>query len=155
MNKRFANIVESLEPSFTKLLEMEPVTPLFLPSMMPKAGIYLLSEAEQHLYVGRSRDIRRRIRFHSRPGATYKMAAFAFRLAREATGNLAATYKKKGSRADLMGIPEFRDAFDTAKERIRGMNLRYVEEIDPVRQAVLEIYVAVSLQTPYNSFETH
>jgi hypothetical protein len=35
------------------------------------------------------------------------------------------------------------------------MNLRFVEENDPVRQALLEIYVAVTLNTPYNDFDNH
>ena len=35
------------------------------------------------------------------------------------------------------------------------MQVRYVEEIDPLRQALLEIYVAVVLKTPYNDFNTH
>lgn len=35
------------------------------------------------------------------------------------------------------------------------MSFRYVEETDQVRQALLEIYTAVTLQTPYNEFKTH
>jgi predicted GIY-YIG superfamily endonuclease len=134
---------------------MTPVTPVTLPRSLPKSGIYLLSENERHLYVGRTRDIRARIAGHSRPGATRWTAAFAFRLAREATDNMVATYTKKGSRGDLIENPNFLSAFDEAKKRIRAMDLRFVEENDPVRQAVLEIYVAVSLQTPYNDFDTH
>ena len=34
------------------------------------------------------------------------------------------------------------------------MQVRYVEERDPVRQALLEIYTAVELRASYNSFET-
>jgi hypothetical protein len=35
------------------------------------------------------------------------------------------------------------------------MDIRFVEENDPLRQALLEIYAAVALCTPYNDFETH
>jgi len=35
------------------------------------------------------------------------------------------------------------------------MVVRWVQESDPVKQALLEIYVAVVLQTPYNDFDTH
>jgi hypothetical protein len=123
---------------------------------MPKSGVYLLSEADRHLYVGRSNGIRGRIGRHCLPGATQRMAAFAFRLAREATGNFRASYKKgKGSRADLMENPAFVNAFTMAKARIRDMDLRFVEETDPVRQTLLEVYVAVVLATPYNDFDTH
>ena len=135
---------------------MTPVTPVTLATKMPRRGVYLLSEGDNHLYVGRSNDIRKRIGRHSRPGATHRMASFAFRLAREATGNLKATYKKgEGSRAGLMEDTKFVAEFESAKDRIRKMNLRFVEEVDPVRQALLEIYVAVVLNTPYNDFDNH
>jgi len=85
------------------------------------------------------------------------MAVFAFRLAREATGNMKAVYRKGsgGTRKELMLNPEFVRSFTLAKERIRGMQVRFIEEVDPVRQALLEVYVAVVLETPYNDFDTH
>ena len=148
--------VEALRPKLVKLQAMVPVKPALLPTQMPKAGVYLLSESGRHLYVGRSNGIRRRIGRHCLPGATHRMAAFAFRLAREATGNLRATYKKgEGSRADLMQNPDFMNAFNAAKARIRDMDLRFVEESDPVRETLLEVYVAVVLATPYNDFDNH
>jgi hypothetical protein len=51
--------------------------------------------------------------------------------------------------------PAFAAAFIDAKERIRAMGYRYVEETDQTRQALLEIYCAVVLNTPYNDFATH
>jgi hypothetical protein len=51
--------------------------------------------------------------------------------------------------------PVFAQAFVSAKERIRKMEYRYVEEADQNSQALLEIYCAVVLQTPYNDFNTH
>jgi hypothetical protein len=35
------------------------------------------------------------------------------------------------------------------------MDIRFIEESDPVRQALLEIYVASALQTPFNDFDNH
>ncbi len=35
------------------------------------------------------------------------------------------------------------------------MDLRFIEEQDQLRQALLEIYVSAVLKTPYNDFETH
>jgi len=101
MNQHFAEVVEILNISFHRLLAMEPVTSVSLPKSMPKEGIYLFSEGRNHLYVGRSRDIRGRIARHSRPGATHRMAAFAFRLARKVTGHLDSSYKTEGSRRGL------------------------------------------------------
>jgi hypothetical protein len=51
--------------------------------------------------------------------------------------------------------PTFAAAFSAAKERIRAMQYRYVEEVDQNRQALLEIYCAIVLETPYNDFNTH
>ena len=135
---------------------MLPVKAFSIPNNIPKAGIYLFSEGERHLYVGRSNGIRGRIGRHCLPGATHRMAALAFRLARESTGNLIATYKKgPGSRSGLMEDAAFAEAFDRAKARIRQMDLRYVAEFDPIRQTLLEVYVAVTLDTPYNDFDNH
>ena len=54
-----------------------------------------------------------------------------------------------------MRDPEFVRAFESAKARIRAMDVRFVEEIHPVRQCLLEVYVAVALGTHYNDFDTH
>jgi hypothetical protein len=35
------------------------------------------------------------------------------------------------------------------------MDVRVVEETEPLRQALLEMYVAVSLNTPHNDFDFH
>ena len=156
MDQVFRAHVEALRPKLERIIAMHPVSPSAMPGDTPKAGIYLLSEAGHHLYVGRSNDIRARIGRHCLPGATERMAAFAFRLAREATGNIEATYKKGvGSRKGLMADPTFVRAFSAAKARIRAMELRYVEESNPVRQTLLEVYVAVVLNTPYNDFNNH
>lgn len=156
MDRKFLAHVKALKPKLKALLAMKPVTPLSMPAMVPRAGVYLLSEGKRHLYVGRSNFIRRRIGRHSKPSATHRMAAFAFRLAREETGNTKASYKTgKGSRAGLMENAAFARSFKKAKERISRMQLRFVEESDPVRQGLLEVYVAVVLETPYNDFNTH
>ena len=155
MNPTFQTHVESLAPLLEQLLAMAPVKPTAMPREVPPAGIYLFSEAGQYLYVGRSRRIKRRIRRHCSGAATFRGAAFAFLLAREATGQVRATYKTEGSRANLMKDPAFASAFADAKARIRAMDLRFVAEPDPIRQALLEIYAAVTLSTPHNDFDTH
>jgi hypothetical protein len=155
MNAKFRDHVEAMEPSFEALLEMRPVRGSAPPREIPLRGIYLFSEGQRHLYVGRSNRIRKRLQDHCRPGAGHGSAAFAFRIAREATGNLAATYSKEGSRAELEKDPAFARAFTEAKARVRAMDIRYVEEAEPTRQAILEMYVALSLDTPYNDFDNH
>ena len=123
-----------------------------LPPSIPKSGVYLFSEGARHLYIGRSRNIRQRLGLHVGGPAG---ASFAFKLARQTCGRPKATYVKKGSRSDLMTMPKFTEAFVAAKLRIRAMDIRFVEEADSNRQALLEIYATLSLGTPYNDFETH
>jgi hypothetical protein len=156
MDESFRQHVESLHPKLERLIEMPPCKRLRLPPRMPEAGIYLLSEADKHLYVGRSNGIRKRLDRHCRPSSKHHLASFAFRLAREATGNLVATYSKhSGSRDDLASDPTFAAAFLTAKSRVAMMDIRFVEEGDATRQALLEIYAAVALRTPYNDLDNH
>jgi hypothetical protein len=156
MDPKLAALVETLAPKLDHLISMKPLAYGALPWDTPKSGVYLFTEAGRHLYVGRPNVLRGRHGRHCRPGATYRQAAFAFQLAREATGRTAVAYRTgEGSRAGLMLDPVFAAAFAAAKQRIRGMEYRYVEEADQNRQAVLEIYCAVVLETPYNDFGTH
>ena len=75
-------------------------------------------------------------------------------MARCDTG-LSASYKREHSARHLVDTNEaFRAAFSSATERISAMHVLYVVEEDDVRQALLEIYAAVQLETPYNSFRT-
>ena len=155
MHERFKHYVESLHPSFERLMEMSPVKMSALPKQLPDKCVYLFSEGEQTLYVGRTRRLRRRLSQHSVAGAQHKHAVFAFRLAREMTGRLTASYSVKGSRTALSADTQFAEAFTQAKTRVRAMDLRFVEETDPLRQALLEIYVSIVLGTKYNDFDTH
>jgi predicted GIY-YIG superfamily endonuclease len=155
MNPKSATLAESLEPSFQKLVSMLPVTAASLPRSMPRQGIYLFSDGDQNLYVGRSNNIRRRIGLHCRPGSQHNQATFAFRMARLQTGRTEAAYTTAGSRRELVKDAEFGPVFTASKARIRQFDLRFVEEQDPTRQALLEIYVATVLETPFNDFENH
>jgi hypothetical protein len=154
MNTKFRELVEMLEPKFQQLVNMTPVKYSALPKILPKRAIYLFSENAEHLYVGRTNNLRNRLRDHCSPSSRHSSAAFAFRIARQDTG-LKATYKPEGSRARLSEHPDFGPAFVNAKFRVGSMDIRYVEEANPIRQALLEIYVATVLGTRYNDFENH
>ena len=152
MNERFRKHVEVLDPILQRLVGMPPARFGRLPKVVPPSGVYLFSEGGTHLYVGRSKRLRNRLQYHATD--RWLSASFAFLLAREATGRTKATYKKAGSRKELQSDPQFRQAFRDARARISEMDVRFVEEPDPVRQALLEIYAAISLETKYNKFET-
>jgi hypothetical protein len=155
MNPEFIRLVAALEPKYKALMDMAPVKYGALPRPIPIRGIYLFSEGTKHLYVGRTNNLRQRLRGHCAPSGSHFTATFAFRIARETTGKLKASYSRSGSRADLVKDLTFAAAFDKAKQRVALMDLRFIEETDPTRQALLEIYTATVLKTPYNDFDTH
>ncbi|NEJ17633.1 hypothetical protein GR211_32340 [Rhizobium leguminosarum] len=116
----------------------------------------MFSEGGNSLYVGRTRDVRKRYGQHTRRSSGHNSAPFAFKLARETTGFLKSDYRPgETSRAGLLLKPEFASAFADAIERIRRMEFRFVEEADPTRQCLLEVYVSVVCGSPYNDFDTH
>jgi hypothetical protein len=155
MNQAFAVLVESLEPKFQALISMPPVRYGDLPRLMPERGIYLFSEGADHLYIGRTNRMRKRLQDHCRPSGKHMKATFAFRIARHETGRLKASYMAAGSRDELCTDPVFAPAFESAKGRLRAMDIRFVPESDSIRQALLEIYVATVLRTPFNDFDNH
>ena len=115
----------------------------------------MFSEGGQHLNVGRINGIRKRLQNHCRRSGTHYIATFAFRIARQTTGQMKASYAKVGSRDQLSKDPVFRPEFERAKLRVNTMDIRFVEETDAVRQALLEIYVALALETIFNDFDNH
>lgn len=156
MHARFAAVIESLHDSYERLVAMPPVTFDQLPRIMPAQAVYLFSEQGRPLYTGRSNRVRKRIGEHCRSSSQHNQAVFAFRLAREATGNLTAAYSSgAGSRANLPNDAAFQAAFLLAEARVRAMEFRFVEETDQTRQALLELYCAIVLDCPYNDFNTH
>lgn len=155
MNDTFRQHVEALHPALDRLLADVPFRVADLSGRtVPSRGIYLFTEGDKHLYVGRSDDIRQRLQQHTRPSAPQNQAAFAFKLARQACGVLRPTYRREGSRTDLVSQDVFRASFEAQKARVRMMNVRTVEENDANRQALLEMYVSIALGTPYNDFNT-
>jgi predicted GIY-YIG superfamily endonuclease len=155
MNESFRQYLESLHPKLAQLLAMPPVRGERIPRKVPDKGVYLFSESGNHLYVGRSNRLRDRLRQHTAPSSDRFNATFAFRMACMACGKRRGTYMEDSSRAKLETDGEFARTFREAKQRVRNMDIRFVEEADALRQTLLEIYAAFVLQTPYNDFETH
>lgn len=92
MDPRFLAVTDSLHGAYERLLAMPPAGHGRLPAGMPLRGVYLFTEADRPLYVGRSNHLRQRVGQHCRASSDHRQAVFAFRLAREATGNLIAAY---------------------------------------------------------------
>lgn len=151
----FLDCLGSVHQKYLQLVSMNPVDRTSIPRDRKISGVYLFSEGEIPFYVGRTTNLRQRLRNHCGVSSAHNQAVFAFKLARHATNNLTATYAGDGTRTKLLENPIFATAFRDSKARIRDMKLRYVEEPDPLRQALLEIYTATLLKTQFNDFETH
>ena len=78
---------------------------------------------------------------------------FAFRLAREEKNNRRAIYKGDGTRKWLLANDAFKKSYGRAKQRIRGMDVRWISEPDNLMQTLLEIYVAVTLRIPTTTWK--
>ena len=94
---------------------------------------------------------------HRRGSSGDGVAPFAYRLACLTSDRTGVSYIKghPDTRPMKMLDENFRAHFAAAKARIREMDFRYVEEPDPVHQAILEVYCAVALDTPHNTFDNH
>ena len=147
MHQRFAALVDQLETKCQQLLALPPVAAGDFPTDTPHGGIYLFSEGDEHLYTGHTKGPIR-VRIRQQFGINANAASFPWLIAREATGRKA-TYKTTGSRADLLADPKFSTAYKDARERIRKMHVRHVHEPEALRQALLEIYVAVVVEAKY------
>ena len=150
---KFDDIVAAVKRRFIELSESRKHQIARLPKQIPMAGIYLFSENGRPLYVGKTNSMRKRLQYHTRNN--HNQATFAFLLARHKTGKLKASYQPKGSRQDLLNDPDFRAAFDSARERIRYMDVQFVEETDPIRQTILEVYAAFETKAEFNDFDNH
>jgi len=134
-------------PSAPRLEHVEPI---------PKeAGVYLFTAAGKPIYVGQTRNLRRRLADHCRPSSGHNKASFAFLRAKK-------LYEAKqnenyaGTRAALEVAESFPQLFDEAKTDVARMDVRFTTCCDAELRTVFEVYAAELLDTKeFNIFETH
>lgn len=119
-----------------------------------RPGIYMFSEGVTPIYVGQTRNLRARLRQHTSPSSRENQAALAWRIALEHAKD--AGHPVSGTRKELEADEQFAAHFRSAKERVAGMDVRFIELDDPVTRTVFEVYAARALGTDeFNSWETH
>lgn len=155
ISSEFRSLLKKMPELLEKLLAMEPIDKKNFPTKCIKKGVYLFTDPDndEHLYVGRSDNIRRRWGLQSNSGSRHNQASFALRMAREDAG--ISTDYQFGTKKQLEKCEDFRRAFEHAKEQVQKMKFRYVEEGDSNTQCLLEFYAAITLKTPYNEFHNH
>ena len=147
----FEQYLHAVHQAYSELMSAPLGPALEQPDIPTTGGIYVFYELGQPVYVGRTRNLRRRLRQHSHRGSTHYSASFAFLIARR--------------QADLPKVPrmtrqqvaeQLDSLFSLCRQRVGCMQVRWVREEDPVIQSLLEVYAAVTLRTTehYNSFQT-
>jgi hypothetical protein len=148
---RFTNAVE-LMPSLLGQVLAAPAKPVAAhPTIPATPGVYLFTERGRYLYVGQTRKLRVRLRQHVRPSASHYDAGLAWLLALDAAHDL----ELPRSRAEKQRDAVFAPLFVASKRRVADMDVRWVEIVDVIERTLFEVYAALALGTPYNSFETH
>jgi predicted GIY-YIG superfamily endonuclease len=119
-------------------------------------GIYVFYEEGKPIYVGRAKDIKKRIQLHTRPSSDSQSANFAFNTAKikfaEKMGEM-----NKNLRKELIKNPEFKQIFDKHKENLSASMVKCIKIENDIIQAMFEPYLSLKLGTyPHNNtFETH
>lgn len=151
----FGDAIKDLDNSFRRLVASGPIRFENLQIELPTSVVYLFSDVDQHFYVGRSNKFRQRLRNHCGEGSQANQASLAFRMACEEMKHVRTKYRPGSSAADaLRDIPGLAETFSRMKQRLRATTVCYVEERDQVRQALLEMYVALALDLKHD-FGTH
>ncbi len=156
MNEAFRLHVEALHPAYERLIAAKPFQFADLAKqLLPAKGIYLFTEGDRHLYVGRTNKLKQRLKQHCGDGALHNQASFAFLLALEICKTGKPTYRAETSRKVQVAAEPLKSTFAAQKTRLQKMDIRTVEETDANRQALLELYASIALATPYNDFDNH
>jgi hypothetical protein len=145
----FKNVVETFPSLLANLENSNSLRREEIPQNLNQ-GIYVFYERGVPQYVGRSgREgrFKTRILEHSRPGSGHNTATFAFLIAKQSLEK----DRPNISRVEVEKTPEFA----AAKQRIAGMQIKFFQIDDSIVQTLFEVYAALELETPYNSWETH
>lgn len=150
---RWTVLAATLPELLALLCDAQPIRRDVPGSVPAVPGVYLFTEAGRYVYVGQTRNLRRRLTQHAGKWARENQATFAFARARlEAMAD--PTLRDLRTRRDLAGNPDFEILFARARAAVGRMEARFVEVGDPELRTVFEVYASVILGTE-NSFETH
>jgi len=119
-------------------------------------GIYLLTENDVPIYIGQTRNLRRRLGQHRGASARENEASLAFNIAKIDAAVNHTHIDLSVTRRSLAQDPGFDKVFQRARRRVAAMEVRFIEIDDPELRTVLEVYAAVAFNTAeHNNFETH
>lgn len=143
--EQFDRAIEQMQPLLDDLLAAPKHTVADHPKVPSVAGVYLFSEDDRPIYVGQSRKLSRRLRFHTSLTSRENQASFAFNIAKREAGKVGLNIKplRKALEAD----PDFAEHFSQAKERVRAMEVQFIGLEDPINRTIFEVYASLALKT--------
>jgi predicted GIY-YIG superfamily endonuclease len=152
---QFHQLLDDFEECLGTLSKQPFVSMTDLTGISNEPGVYVFyghakEETEKALYTGRTKQLRSRLQQHL-SGIPNK-AAFAMCRVRKELG-LRRDYRRRKDR-DSKVREIISCELKRQTEIVRKMKVRCLIEPDPVRQALLEIFVASRLQCPFNDFGT-
>jgi len=151
---RFESAVERMRPLLAELHSAPQHCVGDHPSIPAAPGIYLFSDHGRPIYVGQSRNLRRRLAQHTSLKSRQNEARFTFNLAKRSARE--AGLNTEGPRAAVEAQPEFAKYFEHARKEVADMSVQFIELPDPIARTLFEIYASLTLNTDeFNSFETH
>lgn len=115
-------------------------------------GVYLFSEGEDHLYVGRTSRLHHRLINHCRGSARSNRSPLKLKVML-ADAPFAVPVSRRTGWEDIVRDPAFAAAFETAKQRINRMQIRFLAEDDPLSRYLLEAYCALALEARYSEVD--
>lgn len=152
--EQFDRAIARTRPLLDELLAAPKHTVADHPKVPSVPGIYLFSEDGRPIYVGQSRKLSRRLRFHTRLTSKQNQASFAFNIAKREARKAGLDIKR--FRKALEADPGFAEHFAEAKARVRSMEVQFIELEDPIERTLFEVYASLALKTTeFNKFETH
>jgi hypothetical protein len=120
------NLAVNRAPELLEELQDSHPYPMATRANVPaEAGFYLLSQESKPLYVGQSRNLRRRLFQHQRRGGRHNEATYAFTLTVREAHARGLTVQGLG-RAELEANAEFALLFANARDRVREMDARVI-----------------------------
>lgn len=151
MSRIFLILINYIHKKYKLLKKSSKYKIKSIPKDCPVGGVYMFSVKGKVLYVGRTkRKISVRLKGHISNAGDCPLA---WRMTKPTLGGEVSTYKKGERKIDYLKKRKVRHLYKAAKKRISNMNVQYIEEKDPFKRAILEIYTSFVTNSKYNEFK--
>lgn len=125
-----------------------------LPAPPKTAGVYVFAQDGVVFHVGRTGNLQERRRNQTGLTNDRHTATFAFRKAVE-DARRQFPHLSSLTRGDLEAHPDFKPLFQTWKENVRGMDMRFIEIASASKRHLFEMMASMALGLPEELWDEH